>query len=211
MWQNLNSPHVAPVAAKPSKEPMNFDARQIIQRELDSGERLLWAGVPRQGIVFRGSDLFMIPFSLLWGGFAIFWEIVALSLPKEDAGVVAYVFPLFGLPFVIVGLYMIFGRFFYDSNKRAKIFYGLTDKRVIIVSGLFSKRVRSLNLSTLSDVSLTEKSDFSGTITFGQESQAANIFGGSSFPGMGGNNVPKFEFIENAKEVYNQLRAQQNG
>lgn len=190
---------------------MNFDAQQIIQQELDSDEKLIWTGAPKQGAVFRGSDVFMIPFSLFWGGFAIFWEVMALSIPKDDAGAVVYVFPLFGLPFVIVGLYMIFGRFIYDSKKRGKTFYGLTDQRAIIVSGLYSKDVKSLNLVTLTDVSLTEKSDLSGTITFGPENQMANFFGGNSFPGMGGNNVPKFELIENAKVVYNKLRAQQKG
>ncbi len=188
---------------------MNFDAQQIVQRELDSGEKLIWAGIPTQGIVVRTSDVFMIPFSLLWGGFAIFWEVMALGIPKDDAGAVAYVFPLFGLPFVLIGLYMIFGRFIYDAKKRAKTFYGLTDQRAIIISGLFSKGVKSLNLVTLTDVNLTEKSDLSGTITFGHENQFANFFGGNSLPGMGGSTAPKFELIENAKDVYNKLRAQQ--
>jgi hypothetical protein len=188
---------------------MNYKAREIVQNELDTGEKLLWAGMPRQGTVFRGSDVFMIPFSLLWGGFAIFWETMALAIPNEKAGAVGIVFPLFGIPFVLVGLYMIFGRFIYDSKKRAKTFYGLTDQRAIIVSGIFGKRVKSLNLRSLSDVSLSEKSDKSGTITFGQENLMLSFFGGNSFPGMGGSNVPKFELIENAKEVYNQLRAQQ--
>ena len=104
---------------------------------------------------------------------------------------------------------MILGRFIHDSKKRAKTFYGLTDQRAIIISGLFSKSVKSLNLRSLSDVSLSEKSDKSGTITFGQENQMMSFFGGNNFPGMVGSNVPKFELIDNAKEVYDQLRAQQ--
>ncbi len=66
-----------------------------------------------------------------------------------------------------------------------------------------------MNLKSLSDVSLTEKANKTGTITFGQENLMMSFFGGNGFPGMGGSNVPKFELIENAKEVYNQLRAQQ--
>jgi hypothetical protein len=188
---------------------MNYDAQMIIQKELDSGERLLWAGMPKQGTIFRGSDVFMVPFSLLWGGFAIFWEIMALQIPSENAGVVSIAFPLFGIPFVLIGLYLIFGRFIYDSKKRAKTFYGLTDQRAIIVSGLFSKDIKSLNLKTLSDVSLSEKADGYGTIIFGQENQMMSMFMGGGFPGMG-TTTPKFELIEGAKQVYNQLREQQN-
>lgn len=188
---------------------MNYEARETIQRELDSGEKLLWFGMPKQGILLRGSDIFMIPFSLLWGGFAIFWEIMALAIPDEKAGPVAIVFPLFGIPFVLVGLYMIFGRFIYDSKKRSKTIYGLTDQRAIIVSGIFSRGVKSLNLKSISDVSLSEKSDKSGTITFGQENPMMSFFGGNSFPGMGGYSAPKFELIESAKDVYNTLIMQQ--
>lgn len=64
---------------------MNYDVQMIIQKELDSGEGLLWAGTPKQGTIFKGTDVFMIPFSLLWGGFAIFWEYMALTMiPKAQ-------------------------------------------------------------------------------------------------------------------------------
>jgi hypothetical protein len=184
-------------------------AQNMIQLELDPGERLLWAGRPKQGTVFRGSDVFMIPFSLLWGGFAIVWEIMALSIPHKEVGPQSVIFPLFGIPFVLIGLYMIFGRFIYDSRKRAHTYYGLSNQRAIIISGLFGRAVKSLNLRSLSDVSLSEKSDRSGTITFGQENQMGAFFGGGGFPGMHGSTAPKFEFIENAKDVYKQLIAQQ--
>ena len=107
---------------------------------------------------------------------------MALAIPNDKAGAVGIVFPLFGIPFVLAGLYMILGRFIHDSKKRAKTFYGLTDQRAIIISGLFSKSVKSLNLRSLSDVSLSEKSDKSGTITFGQENQMMSFFGGNNFP-----------------------------
>jgi len=191
---------------------MNYDAQMIIQKELDSDERLLWAGMPKQGAIFKGTDVFMIPFSLLWGGFAIFWEYMALTMvPKAQnaSDGFALIFPLFGIPFVVIGLYMIFGRFIYDSKKRQKTFYGLTDQRAIIVSGVFSKSVKSLNLKTISDVSLSEKENGYGSIVFGQENQMMSLFMGGGFPGMGSSTTPKFELIENAKHVYKQLRDHQ--
>ena len=188
---------------------MDYDAQMVIQQEIDSGERLLWAGMPKQGLVFRRSDIFMIPFSLMWGGFAIFWEIGVLNaMPDEKAGAPGLIFSLFGIPFVLIGLYMILGRFIYDSRTRKKTFYGLTDQRAVIVSGLFNKRVKSLNLKTMTDVSLSEKADGCGTIVFGQEDQRMSMFAGAGFPWMG-TGTPKFELIENAKQVYNQLKEHQ--
>jgi hypothetical protein len=186
---------------------MDHQAEMLIRNELDSGEKFIWAGRPKQGLLFRGSDIFMIPFSLLWGGFAIVWEIMALAIPNDEAGPVGLIFPIFGIPFVIVGMYMIFGRFVHDSKRRAKTFYGITDQRVIILSGLFSKKVKSLNIKTLTDISMNEKSDSSGSISFGQENPWAAGFGGGWFPGMGGSQSPKFEIINEVKLIYNKIRS----
>ena len=71
-------------------------SEEVIGNHLGQDEKLLWSGKPRSGIVFRTCDIFMIPFSLMWGGFAIFWEIGALSIPKDEAGAIAIIFPLFG-------------------------------------------------------------------------------------------------------------------
>jgi len=68
---------------------MENEAKQLILRELDAGERLLWAGQPRRGICFRGGDIYMIPFSLIWASFSIFWEIQAF---RENAPPVFFVF-----------------------------------------------------------------------------------------------------------------------
>lgn len=46
------------------------DIMSPIGRELAASERVLWSGQPKQGVSLRGADALMIPFSLLWGGFA---------------------------------------------------------------------------------------------------------------------------------------------
>lgn len=168
----------------------------IITKELGANEKLLWTGRPKQGIILRGSDALLIPFSLLWCGFAIFWESSVINTNAP------FFFRLWGIPFVLIGLYIVAGRFFVDANQRSKTYYGLTDDRVIIVSGLFQKKIKTLNLQTISDISLTEGKDRKGTITFGPTPQFYAAFGGTSWPGMGQQAVPSFDSIENARSVY---------
>lgn len=182
------------------------DPTQAIRAQLEAGEQLIWSGQPRQGLLLRPSDALLIPFSLLWGGFAIFWEVLVIVSGAP------FFFWLFGVPFVLVGLYLIFGRFFTDARARARTFYGVTNDRILITSGKHGKRVQSLSLSTLGDISLDERADGSGTINFG----AANAFGRwvsfGAWPGAGitsGQRPPSFEMIPQAKKVYEMIRGAQ--
>jgi hypothetical protein len=187
------------------------DPASAVEQELSSSERLVWSGQPRGGIRLRAGDAFLIPFSLFWCGFAIFWEFGALTVTAKGRGPIAIIFPLFGVPFVAIGLYLVFGRFIMDARTRARTFYAITNERIIIVSGLFTRRTKSLNLRTLSDISLTERSDGSGTITFGPTAPFAL---GMWFPSYSWSWAhqyvsPAFEMIDRAKEVYDLLRQTQ--
>ncbi|HEY2341539.1 MAG TPA: PH domain-containing protein [Chthoniobacteraceae bacterium] len=169
---------------------------------LGKGERLLWSGRPRGGVRFRGQDIYIIPFSLLWAGFAFFWEYTAVTMTAKAPAPIGGVFPLFGAPFVLVGLYFVVGRFFADAYCRARTFYGVTNERIIILSGIFSKQTKSLQLRTLTDVSLTQRGDGSGTITFGPAHFMNAFFPAGSWPGAGRYAPPAFDFIDQAKAVY---------
>src|SRR5436853_5210270 len=105
---------------------MEDDAKQLLLPELEAGEQLLWAGQPRRGICFREADMFMIPFSLLWAGFAVFWEVEAF---RDSA---PYFFRFWGIPFILAGADLVVGRFVWDTWRRARTFYGVTDHRVLI-------------------------------------------------------------------------------
>src|SRR4051812_34410519 len=45
------------------------DPAEVIRPRLARDEALLWSGKPGKGIRLAASDIFAIPFSLLWGGF----------------------------------------------------------------------------------------------------------------------------------------------
>ena len=183
---------------------MISDPTTELAGELDAGEKLLWSGRPAQGVLFRSSDLLLVPFSLLWCGFAIFWEVSVFSTNAP------FFFKLWGVPFVLVGLYIVFGRFFVDSAQRAKTVYGITDQRAIIRSGIFSRTTKSLQLRTLSDITLSERSDGRGTITLGPTAGVYSWFQGTSWPGMGRHVSPSLDTIRDAKDVYDILRRAQS-
>ena len=127
---------------------------------------------------------------------------------------------------MLFGLYLLFGRFLVDTRQREHTRYGVTDHRVVIVSGLFdrplkfnlptliafaigmgSRKVRSLDLRTMSDISMIERSDGSGVITFGPQ---MNAFLAVAWMGWMNNNAgSNFEQIEHVKSVYEVIRAAQ--
>lgn len=100
-----------------------------LQLYLRPQERVFWAGRPDPEVIFSPSDAFMVPFSLMWGGFAIFWE---AGVIRSDAPAF---FRLWGVPFVLIGLYMIFGRFFYKRRQKERTVYAVTDQRAIALTG----------------------------------------------------------------------------
>ena len=122
----------------------------------------------------------------------------------------SWIFPLFGLPFVALGFYIMIGRFFVDAKSRERIFYGVTNDRIIIISGIFARQIKSLQLRTLADVTLSERADRSGSITFGSTNFFGWCYAGNSWPGTGRYSPPMFDMIESAKDVYEIIRAAQS-
>lgn len=148
--------------------------------------------------MLRGADILMVPFSLVWGSFALFWEYTVISSNAP------LLFRVWGIPFVLVGLYMIIGRFFVDARQRANTEYLVTSENIIIRTGIFRRQEHILPLRELSDFSLTESRNGEGTISFGV-SAAGNLFSGlASWPGVEG--VPRFDSIADARKVYDIIR-----
>ena len=168
-----------------------------LQQHLAKGETLRWSGRPRQGIVLRAADAFMIPFSILWAGFAVFWE---ASVLRDGAPVF---FALWGIPFVLMGLYVTVGRFFFDATRRAKTEYGVTDQRIIIDRGPRGA-LTSLELATLGEITINSSGDGSGTIMFGPSNLMTSMYAGTPWPGL--KLPPSFDMIPDARRVYEIIR-----
>jgi len=106
-----------------------------VTERLLTGERMVWSGRPAQGLLFTGRDWLLVPFSLLWGGFAIFWEAGVLGFWETNAKPhpISWFMSLWGIPFIVMGQYFIWGRFAWDAWLKRHTFYAITNRRVLIL------------------------------------------------------------------------------
>lgn len=105
------------------------DPRSRILPLLRRGEQLLWVGHPDPRVRFTGADAFLVPFSVLWGGFAVVWEVTAITTVRQP------LFIIWGIPFVLLGLYFVFGRFIMKKRRKTATIYALTNLRAIVCTG----------------------------------------------------------------------------
>lgn len=175
---------------------MTTDAAIVVQGELEQGETLLWAGPARRGLKLVPVDAFLIPFTAIWLGLVILWEVIVLTNGAP------WYFLLIVIPFFLVGVYMLVGRFVIDARQRESTYYGVTDKRVVIVSGEGKKKVQALDLATLSDVSMNENDKGGGTITFGTERPGPWWLMRGAWPGLAPRTPLRFELETDIRRVF---------
>jgi hypothetical protein len=93
-----------------------------------------------------------------------FWEWGATTTREADDAVPF--FPLFGLPFVAVGIYMLVGRFLVDAWVRRNTRYAVTTQRVLIQRTAPTFKFTAFAIDKLPELSLEERDDGRGTIRF---------------------------------------------
>ena len=175
---------------------------------LFTGERILWTGQPKQGLQLSGKDVFLIPFSLMWGGFALFWNIGVWGLPFGGEAAPLF-FRLWGLPFLLAGAYLIIGRFFHDAAVRKRTYYAVSDQRILIRRGLSSAKLVSLDIHRLPMLELSEHRDASGTIAFDTAGYAfCGGYNGFAWWAPSLDRTPQFIRIANPRPVYELIRKQ---
>lgn len=143
-----------------------YDAKQVFGEHLLRDERVLWAGQPDPSVNFTMWDIFLVPFSLIWGGFAVFWEVSVLvsMIPRNGMGVM---FALFGIPFVLVGLYLIFGRFIYKRWRKHRTYYAVTNRRVLSLTKVGGQQFQSKSIASIAEIGKRVGRSGTGTLTFG--------------------------------------------
>lgn len=163
------------------------------------GEKMVWQGQPDSGLLFTSRDWLLVPFSLFWGGFSIFWE---KSVLDTNAPVFM---KLWGVPFVLIGVYLVVGRFLLDAWIRRGIHYAVTDKRILILRSAPFSKFSAMSLDQLPEVNLSESANGRGTIRFGTATPYwANGSFSSWTPSL--DSVPQFLAIEDARRVFDHIQ-----
>jgi hypothetical protein len=123
--------------------------------------------------------MIMIPFGIVFLVFALFWTVSASAMGGP--------FGLFGLPFIAVGAYIVFGK----NIVGKKTYYVITNKKIYRSQ---AGRVDMVDLANLPPMRTTGHSNGAGSIYFGEHHYRSN---GRNHYGV----VFSIENVDNIAEV----------
>ena len=128
-----------------------------LEPELVHEETILWQGKPSTTALFSKRDMIIMPLAIIWSTIAIYWEYMAI---QTDA---PFVFKLWGIPFIFIGLYLLVGRFLVTYDKRKNTTYVLTNRRAFIV---IKEAITSTRYERMGKIYKMVRPDGSGSIIF---------------------------------------------
>ncbi len=136
------------------------DLRAELSPYLHKDEEILWMGQPYTTTKYKPNP-FLLIFMLVWTGFAVFWTVAA-----STAG---GLFGLFGLPFLAVGIGMLYMATIGGKKRMQNTVYAVTDRRAIILTNGRSTNMTEYIFSRLPSISLEQVQGTTGTIRFQPE------------------------------------------
>lgn len=146
----------------------DFELEAVLRRELLPGEQLAWTGRPDPSRMKAAFAMWF--FAIPWTAFALFWETMALSPwfasrgpPDGMTMLIGVIFPLFGVPFVLIGFWMLAMPF--RARKQAAVtIFGLTDRRILKVSAGRKRESASVLFSQMGPIDVTTDAQGYGTL-----------------------------------------------
>jgi hypothetical protein len=147
-------------------DPLPPDLEDRVNAEVEPGEKVAWVGRPRWNR-YVYSTIPIVLFGIPWTAFAVFWVVMASGAANGGPG--WSLFPLFGLPFVLIGFSMLSSPF-WAARRSRRVAYAVTDRRVILLEPVLfgGLRVVSLSGDELGSMERVERADGTGDIIFGQ-------------------------------------------
>lgn len=176
-----------------------------VEHHLSPGERIAWVGRSDPAKHFTRADVFLVPFTIVWGGGAIGFEIAAIV-----SGNVLFI--LFGIPFGLMGLHLFAGRFFYKAYRKRRTVYALTDRRAMtIFRGRRGEVVEAAYLQAIANVSINTDSHGRGSVEFGNASTSRTRYDPNTGLWNAGTGGGGFYDIEDPRGVANLVERLREG
>ncbi len=194
------------VAGENNKRVNAIDPRaaQKVQPELMSGESIYWAEIPNPRVIFHSDDWTAIPFSLVWTGFFVFWEAGALGAWGKSSrpGGNDTFMVLWGIPFLVIGNYMVWGRFLVDAWLKRRTYYAVTNRRVLVLQEGWKRKSSSRFLDAIPKIE--REGTVMGTLWFGPKYPVVAAKGRKTrdMSRFSVGDVPVFADIDDADAVY---------
>ena len=141
--------------------------RNRVEMELRAGERIVWTGQPIPERFARFS-WFLAVFGIFWTGFSVFWVLGAGWMTSNSSTPGPFkLFPLFGLPFVAIGIGMLTSPI-WMRKKAANMAYVITDQRAFISEQTWRGgiHVQSFGPRELQSLERRQHADGSGDLIF---------------------------------------------
>ena len=137
-----------------------------LSRELRDGERVMWRGPKLARISARGFGLYI--FAIPWTAFAVFWTAMASAGVGSIEGdgwesVLAWAFPMFGLPFVAVGVGMLSVPFM-PLWESGKVLFAITNQRALKLRLGGTLDVQSCPAERIGYIERRERRDGTGSL-----------------------------------------------
>ncbi len=137
-------------------DALSNEEQGMITQELNTGETIIWADKPVCGSLFVKSFAIYL-FAIPWTAFSLFW--------MYGASRGSFAFSLFGVPFLLVGLYL-FCTPFINKNAEKRTIYIITNQRAIIYKYGRKIKVKSFLPEQMVNIERCQRKNGTGDIIF---------------------------------------------
>lgn len=135
-----------------------------LTHEMRDGEEVAWQGMKLARIEPKGFAIWL--FAIPWTAFSLFWTAMAslATVATDDSvGILGWAFPLFGTPFILIGLGML-AMPFVPYFQRGRILFAVTNQRVLQLEMGRDLTVKSIPSSRIGDIVRRESGDGTGSV-----------------------------------------------
>lgn len=145
------------------------ELQQRVTRELQPGEVVRWAAQPNSSrMMMQGFALWL--FFIPWTAFSVFWIWGAAGFRLPDFSSPFSLFPLFGLPFLLIGIGGLLSPLWVQRRARHTV-YVVSNQRAFMLSGWRNITMTSWQPAQLTQITRTERPDGSGDLVFDAQIQ----------------------------------------